>query len=102
VNTPGIDFPYPTYLQNIARQVIIRFTPPPNSPLVATVRFTIQRDGKVIGIAVHKSSGNYEFDAEARAAVEAAARSVAFGPLPAGFADDALTVYFAFDPNIIR
>ena len=37
-----------------------------------------------------------------RAAVESAGRLRAFGPLPDGYPADALTVYFAFDPNIIR
>ncbi|HEY0971615.1 MAG TPA: TonB family protein, partial [Gemmatimonadales bacterium] len=102
VNTPGVDFPYPSYLQNIVRQIAVRFSPEPGSAYTAQVRFTIRRDGTVAGIAVVRGSGDYEFDADARAAVEAAGRSGAFGPLPTGFRDDALTVYFAFDPKVIR
>ncbi|HEX5580490.1 MAG TPA: TonB family protein [Gemmatimonadaceae bacterium] len=102
VNTPGVDFPYPSYLQNIVRQIAVRFTPAPGSAYTAQVRFTIRRDGSVAGITVVQGSGDYEFDTDARAAVEAAGRSGAFGALPSGFRDDALTVYFAFDPKVIR
>ncbi len=102
VNTAGIDFPYPEYLRNVVRQIAVRFSPSPGSNHNAQVRFTIRRDGTVAGIAVVRGSGDYEFDTDARAAVEAAGRTGAFGPLPAGFRDDALTVYFAFDPKVIR
>jgi hypothetical protein len=49
---------------------------------------------------VVRGSGDYEFDLEARGAVEAAAPR--FGSLPAGFSDDALPVVFSFDPKFIR
>jgi hypothetical protein len=49
-----------------------------------------------------KGSGSYGFDVEARGAVEAAGAAGAFGPLPEGFMDDALTIIFEFDPTIIR
>jgi hypothetical protein len=34
--------------------------------------------------------------------VEAAASASKFGPLPTGFRDDVLPVYFSFDPALIR
>ena len=64
--------------------------------------FFIRRDGSMNGFQFRRRSGSYEFDLEAQGAVEAAARSGAFGPLPDGFRDDVLTVIFSFDPQLIR
>lgn len=101
VQTEGIDFPFPGYLNNIVRQIALRFNPGDvGSNLRAEVRFVIRRDGSVIGIGFVTRSGNYAFDLEAQGAVEAAARQ--FGALPEGFRDDALPVVFSFDPRIIR
>lgn len=101
VQTEGIDFPFPGYLNNIVRQIALRFNPnDTGSRLRAEVRFVIRRDGSVIGIGFITRSGNYAFDLEAQGAVEAAASQ--FGALPEGFRDDALPVVFSFDPRIIR
>ncbi len=101
VQTEGIDFPFPGYLNNIVRQIALRFNPADaNSGLRAEVRFVIRRDGSVIGIGFVTRSGNYAFDLEAQGAIEAAARE--FGPLPEGFRDDALPVVFSFDPRFLR
>lgn len=101
VQTEGIDFPHPGYLNNIVRQIALRFNPADaNSSRRAEVRFVIRRDGSVIGIGFVTRSGSYAFDLEAQGAVEAAARE--FGPLPDGFPDDALPVVFSFDPRLIR
>src|SRR5215203_240453 len=101
VQTEGIDFPFPGYLNNIVRQIALRFNPADaNSSRRAEVRFVIRRDGSVIGFSFVTKSGSYAFDLEAQGAVEEAAR--AFGPLPDGFRDDALPVVFSFDPRLIR
>ena len=101
VQTEGIDFPFPGYLNNIVRQIALRFNPADaNSGRRAEVRFVIRRDGSVFGIGFVTRSGSYAFDLEAQGAVEAAAPE--FGPLPDGFPDDALPVVFSFDPRVIR
>jgi protein TonB len=100
IRTEGIDFPYPGYLENIVRQIALRFRPPRGSPLKAEVQFLIRRDGTVIGFRFVQHSGSFTFDLEAQGAVESAA--TAFGPLPAGFKDDVLPVMFSFDPRLIR
>lgn len=100
IRTEGIDFPFPGYLDNIVRQIALRFRPPRGSPLRAEVMFLIRRDGSVTGIRFVQRSGSFTFDLEAQGAVEAAA--TAFGPLPTGFRDDVLPVVFSFDPRIIR
>jgi len=101
VQTEGIDFPFPGYLNNIVRQIALRFNPSDaNSGRRADVRFVIRRDGSVIGLQFVNKSGSYAFDLEAQGAVEAASRE--FGPLPDGFRDDALPVVFSFDPRFLR
>ncbi len=100
VRTEGIEFPFPGYLQNIVRRVALNFNPRNPGALKAEVFFFIRRDGSVTGFRFITSSGNFAFDLEAQAAVEAAARF--FGPLPADFSDDILPVTFSFDPARLR
>lgn len=102
VSVQGIPFPYPGYLENIVRQIALRFKPRGGEALVAEVLFMIRRDGSIAGFSFRKRSGAFAFDLEAQGAVEAAARSGSFGPLPDGFRDDVLTVIFSFDPQLIR
>ena len=102
VSTGGKDFPYPAYLQNIINQIAMRFDPRDRGLLSADVQFVIRKDGSVFGITVVKGSGRYAFDLSAKGAIEAAAAASAFGPLPDGFSDEALTIIFTFDPKIIR
>ena len=100
IRTEGIDFPYPGYLENIVRQIALRFRPPRGSPLKAEVMFLIRRDGTISGFRFMQRSGSFTFDLEAQGAVESAA--TAFGALPSGFKDDVLPVMFSFDPRLIR
>lgn len=106
VDTPGIEFPYPAYVNNIARQIIVQFERgrSTRAALHAEVRFLIRRDGSVPpeSIRLVTSSGVYSFNLDALAAVEAAANANSFGPLPAGFREDVLPVLFKFDPSVIR
>ena len=58
VQTEGIDFPFPGYLNNIVRQIALRFNPADaNSGRRAEVRFVIRRDGSVIGIGFVLAEG---------------------------------------------
>ena len=102
VTVDGIAFPYPGYLENVVRQIALRFDPPGGRSLTAVVAFLIRRDGTVTGLRLTKRSGVYSFDTEAMGAVDAAASAHAFGPLPQGFSDDVLPVIFSFDPRLIR
>lgn len=102
VSTAGKEFPYPAYLHNIITQIALRFNPRQKQMLSADVQFVIKRDGSIFAISVVKPSGSYGFDLEAKGAIEAAGSARAFGPLPDGFSDDALTIIFTFDPKIIR
>lgn len=102
VTVDGINFPYPGYLENVVRQIALRFDPGGSRALTAVVAFLIRRDGSVTGLRLTKRSGVYSFDTEAMGAVDAAATAHAFGPLPQGFTDDVLPVIFSFDPRLIR
>jgi len=103
VHTPGVEFPYQPYIDNITRQVLLRFRPT-GATLTATVRFVIKRDGSVDpnSIAVAESSRNWNFDQAALAAVEAAANAKSFGALPGSFNEDILPVQFRFTPSVYR
>jgi protein TonB len=101
VQTEGIEFPFPGYLNNIVRQVALAFKPTDtNSGLKAEVMFLIHRDGSVTNFRFVTKSGAYAFDLEAQGAIEAASRY--FGTLPEGFRDDVLPVVFSFDPRFLR
>lgn len=100
IRTEGIDFPFPGYLENIVREIALRFRPPRGSPLKAEIMFLIRRDGSITGVRFLQRSGSFTFDLEAQGAVEAAATR--FGPLPSGFREDVLPVIFSFDPRLIR
>ena len=54
------------------------------------------------GIQFIRRSGSFAFDLEAQGAVEAAARTGAFGTLPTGYAADVLPVSFFFSPRNVR
>lgn len=103
INTSGVEFPYPGYINNIARQIMLQFHPG-RAVLTNEVRFIIKRDGTVDPESIHlvTSSGNYSFDQQALAAIEAAANARVFGPLPPGFQEDILPVTFRFSPSLFR
>ena len=103
VNTSGVEFPFPEYLRNIVSQVYRRWQRPSgNVSLRAEVQFFIHSDGSVSNFQFVTRSGNFGFDLEAQGAIEAAANSSAFGPLPEGFVSGVLPVSFFFDPSESR
>lgn len=98
VDLKGIAFPYQGYLNNIVRQLTLSWNPRSTSAaLVAEVKFMIRRDGSVAGIEVIRRSGDRIYDLDAMGAVEAVGTNRDFGPLPSGWQDDVLVVYFKFD-----
>ena len=100
VNLQGRPFPYPEYLANIVTQIYRRWSRPTmNAALQAEVGFVILRDGTVKEIKMISSSRSMSFDNEALAAVEVAAAVKAFGPLPAGYQADYLSIGFTFSPR---
>jgi TonB family protein len=59
--------------------------------------FTIQRDGRITGIAVEKSSGNQTLDANAQRALALTDGQRQLPPLPEPFPNSTLTVHLNFE-----
>jgi TonB family protein len=97
-----MNFPFPEYLNNVVRQIQLRFKPRGAGNLVTEVVFFIRRDGSVQDLQIQKRSGSLAFDLEAQGAVEAVSAARAFGPLPAGWGDDVLKVIFTFEPGLVN
>ena len=103
VDLGGTEFPYPAYQRNIVNRIAEQFRTTEKN-LSAEVMFIIRRDGSVDPdqMKLLTRSGSYTFDNAAMGAIEAVANRKLFGPLPADFKNDALTVIFKFDPAISR
>lgn len=98
VDLRGIAFPYQGYLDNIVRQLTLNWSPRRRATsLVAEIKFMIRRDGSIAGMEVVRRSGDGIYDLDAQGAVEAVGAARGFGPLPSGWQDDVLVVYFTFD-----
>lgn len=101
----GVSFPFQPYIDNIVRQIAVRFGNDtwPES-FRAEFSFVIRRDGSIMGLRIIDASRgtSLAFKANAEGAIESAGRVRAFGPLPDGFSDDVLPVVFSFTPAIIR
>jgi outer membrane biosynthesis protein TonB len=102
VDLGGTEFPYPAYQRNIVNRIAEQFRSTERRS--AEVMFIIRRDGSVDPeqMQLVTRSGSYTFDNAALGAIEAVANRKLFGPLPADFKNDALTVIFRFDPAIFR
>lgn len=95
----GVAFPYPEYLKRIENEIFRRWDHTMFRPgFDAKIAFVIQRDGTVAANSIEtaKSSGNLQFDLNARSAVESAGNQHAFGPLPDGFNGASLPILFDF------
>jgi protein TonB len=88
------DFCCPEYLSMMTTTIQRNWNP--NQPVlgVAVVRFTIQRDGRLVDISVVQSSGYQVLDWAAQRAVSVTAK---LQPLPAEYQYDHLTVRLRFD-----
>ena len=102
VSINGVDFADQAYINNIVRQIALRFKPRNPGALRADVFFIIRRDGSVGEFRFLNSSRVYAFDLEAQGAVESAGSAKAFGRLPESYVNDFLPVIFKFDPSVIR
>lgn len=96
----GVDagnFPYMGYVNILRNKVAQNWNPQPypsSSPKKVLVYFKILKDGKVENLTVKESAGVSFID---RSAIRAITNSAPFPPLPAGYADDYLGVYFMFE-----
>jgi periplasmic protein TonB len=99
IQTEGIQFPFPEYLNNVVVQLYryFRWTEPGNPR--ATIYFEILPDGSVRNIRVIRPSGNIRFDFAVQGAVETAGNRGAFGALPDAFAGASLPVQLEVEPQ---
>lgn len=102
IRTEGVEFTDQAYLNNIVRQIAVRFKPRNPGALRAEVFFIVRRDGSVGEFRFLTKSNVYAFDLEAQGAIESAGSSKAFGALPPNYVNDFLPVIFSFDPSLIR
>jgi protein TonB len=94
VGLEGGDFPYTIYIENMKRLIGSRwFHPQIAGAGIATVYFTIQRDGTIRDAKTETSSGNSTFD---RAALRAVLESSPLPPLPFGYGGTFLGVHLTF------
>lgn len=98
LETEGIDFPFPEYLNNVVAQLYryLRWTEPGNPR--ATIYFEITGDGSVRNIRMLRPSGNLRFDFAVEGAVETAGNRRAFGPLPDAYVGASLPVQLVVEP----
>jgi protein TonB len=94
----GGGFEYDFYLAVVQSKIEQNFRPPPGvrGQSMATVGFSIQRNGLIANVALAKSSGNLLIDQAAERAVRAAGR---FPPLPPQYSQGQLDIYFEFVVN---
>ena len=102
IKTEGVEFTDQAYLNNIVRQIAVRFKPRNPGTLRAEVFFIVRRDGSIGEFRFLTKSGVYAFDLEAQGAIESAGSAKAFGSLPPSYVNDFLPVIFSFDPSLIR
>lgn len=91
----GADFKYDYYLGLIRNKVDSRWNQPVTYSQIkkAVVEFTILRNGRIDGIRVSETSGDYYFD---QTAVRAVSVSNPFPPLPKGYKENSLRVRYKF------
>ena len=102
IKTEGVEFSDQAYLNNIVRQIALRFKPRNPGALRAEVFFIVRRDGSIGEFRFLTKSNVYAFDLEAQGAVESAGSAKAFGRLPDSYGNDFLPVIFSFDPSVLR
>jgi protein TonB len=88
------NFCCPEYIQLMIQQIYSNWEQRVEVPGVTTVRFVIQRDGRISEVTLFKSSGYVAHDMNAQRAL---VRTRQLSPLPAQFPDQALGVRLTFD-----
>ncbi|MFN2432060.1 MAG: energy transducer TonB [Gemmatimonadota bacterium] len=91
----GRPFPFPGYLERLVNKIGRNWQRTANRREArALVYFRVERTGKVSGIEIEESSGDFLFD---QAALRAVSDASPMPPLPDGYDSDYLGVYFDFN-----
>ena len=99
---PGIDAikepDFGPYMKELQRRIKMNWDPPKgNESKRVILLFTIARDGRLINIKVHRSSGLQAAD---NAAMNAVKLTAPFRPLPPEFKGNSVDIQFTFDYNV--
>ena len=100
--TPGIDAvrepDFGPYMKELQRRIKMNWTPPKgNESKRVVLLFTISRDGRLLNVKIHKSSGLQAAD---QAAIQAVQLTAPFKPLPPNYKGDSVDIQFTFDYNV--
>jgi TonB family protein len=91
------DFCCPEYLTVMIQRIRANWNERPGAVGQTVMMFTIQRDGRITGIAVEKSSGNQTLDTNAQRALALTDGQRQLPPLPEQFPNHTLTVHLNFE-----
>jgi protein TonB len=93
----GREFKYSYYLDIIVAKVSENWRNPyegKRGKFSCVVHFIIEKDGTIVKLKLHKSSGDYYFDQSAKMAIKATRK---LPPLPEEYHREFLGVYFEFE-----
>ncbi len=99
---PGIDAikepDFGPYMKELQRRIKMNWDPPKgNESKRVILLFSIARDGRLLNVKVHKSSGLQAAD---NAAINAVKLTAPFRPLPPEFKGNSVDIQFTFDYNV--
>lgn len=99
---PGIDAikepDFGPYMKELQRRIKMNWDPPKgNESKRVVLLFSIARDGRLLNVKVHRSSG---LPAADKAAIDAVKLTAPFRPLPPDFKGDNVDIQFTFDYNV--
>ena len=100
---PGIDAikepDFGPYMKELQRRIKMNWDPPKgNESKRVILLFTISRDGRLMSVKVHRSSGLQAAD---NAALNAVKLTAPFRPLPPEFKGNSVDIQFTFDYNVL-
>ena len=99
---PGIDAikepDFGPYMKELQRRIKMNWDPPKgNESKRVVLLFSIARDGRLLNVKVHRSSGLQSAD---NAAIDAVKLTAPFRPLPPGYKQQSVDIQFTFDYNV--
>jgi TonB family protein len=100
---PGIDTlkepDFGPYMRDLQRRIKMNWDPPKgNESKRVVLLFKISKDGRLLSVSVHKSSGLATAD---NAAINAVKLTAPFRPLPPEFRGSSVDIQFTFDYNVL-
>ncbi len=99
---PGIDAikepDFGPYMKELQRRIKMNWDPPKgNESKRVILLFSIAKDGRLLNVSVHKSSG---LPAADKAAIDAVKLTAPFRPLPPEYKNNSVDIQFTFDYNV--